>query len=127
MLIRKLSYKFNEGDELVKLNIKNQSGTLKETSQPVRQGSSHIAELIAYIPGITPDVDILLKKIVAMGAIFEAEDIAGNVFTLGDDDVKAALILDKKNEGKAGSIYGYDLKITCNSANGAEVKSFQSE
>jgi len=127
MLINKLSYKFAEADELVQLNIRNQSGTFKDTSQPVRQGVSNLSEIIAYIPNISPQADIELKKIVALGAIFVCEDIAGYSYQIGDDEIKASLLLDKKNEGKAGSNYGYDLKITWNSASGATVKSFKSE
>lgn len=127
MLIKKLSYKFAEVDELIQLEIKNQSGTFKETSQPVRQGTSNVSEAAAYVSGISTDLDNQLKKIVALGAIFVCEDLTGTTYTIGTDEIKAALSLDKKNEGKAGSLYGYDLKITWNSASGATVESFQSE
>lgn len=125
MLIKELSYKLNEYAEPVQLPIQNQSGIFKENAKPVRQGTLFVTEITGYIPKVTPERDAELKTLVELGAIFEAKDAEDNLYIVGTDELKASLELDKKNEGKAGSKFGYDLKITWNSANGAEFKSFQ--
>jgi hypothetical protein len=127
MVIKELSYKLEEYAELIQLPIQNQSGTFKESSKPVRQGSVSLTEVTAYIPNITPELNNELAMIVALGAIFECKDFDGNSYTIGQKDLKASLEFEKKNDGKAGSKYGYEIKIQLNSPNGAEFKSFQPE
>jgi len=125
MVIRKIRYRFNEYEQLHELSIQNQSGAFKENEKPVRQGTLVATEVTAYSPDMTPELNKELSALVSKGAIFELEDATGNTYIIGNNSCKAAFEFDKKNDGKAGSKFGYDLKITWNSANGAEFKSFQ--
>lgn len=91
------------------------SGTIKVTSQPSRQGQTNVAEITAYLPGINSENDGVLNSLSAKGGIFKVTDNANNIHTIGTDQLKASLTFDKKNDGKPGGLYGYDLKISYSS------------
>lgn len=120
MIITKLSYQLSSTSQLFEIEIVKR-GTFSDQSSTSAPGSLISSEINVYSPGITTEKDKTMILLLRSGAIFHAKDNSGNTHIVGNDDMKAQFSFQKKNDGKPGAVYGYQIKITWKSISGAKL------
>jgi len=124
MIILELDYKLTEADQYINIPIRKYSGFFQEPSSDTRAGILFTAEVSAYIPNLDDTKKTTIDLLTHRPAIYRVKDALGYYHIIGNNIELAHLASTKKIGPTPGTVYGWDIKITCVTVAGSQMSSF---
>ena len=124
MIILEIAYKFSEAEQYINIPLSKYSGTFLEPSSQTRAGIIFTAEVSAYIPNLDDTKKATIDLLTHHPAIYRVKDARGHYHVIGNNNELAHLTSTKKIGPTPGTVYGWDIKITCVTVAGSQMSSF---